>query len=135
MTPDDQKAVFIGSVQVPQTTFCTSHRLELVPGEQRFFISWYSQGTKVVDYFFDANGRVVFRETASFVPEGSNQWAVQPFKIQRNDDGTKTYFLMASDISRGIDIFKWTAPTNPNGTPPPASLLTGSIVPPGWASR
>lgn len=123
MTPDDQKAVFIGSVQVPQTTFCTSHRMELVRGEQRFVISWYSQGTKIVDYFFDSKGRVVFRETATFVPEGSNQWAVQPFKIVKNDDGTRTYYMMASDISRGIDIFTWTGPPNPNGTAPPAALL------------
>ena len=123
MTPDDQKAVFIGSVQVPQTAFCTSHRMELVPGEQRFFISWYSQGTKVVDYFFDANGRVVFRETASFVPEGTNQWAVQPFKVVKNDDGTRTYYLATSDIARGIDIFSWTGPPNPKGSAPPAELL------------
>lgn len=122
LTPDDQKAVFIGSVQVPQTTFCTSHRMEMVPGEQRFFISWYSQGTKVVDYFFDANGRVIFRETASFVPEGANQWAVQPFKIKKNEDGTKTYHLVASDITRGIDIFSWTGPPNPIGSPPPTQV-------------
>lgn len=122
MTPDDQKAVFIGSVQVPQGTFCTSHRMELVKGEQRFFISWYSQGTKVVDYFFDAQGRAVFRETASFVPDGANQWAVQPFKTVTNEDGTKTYYLVASDIARGIDVFSWTGPPNPKGTPPPATV-------------
>ena len=129
MTPDDQKAVFIGSVQVPQTTFCTSHRMEMVPGEQRFFISWYSQGTKIVDYFFDANGRVIFRETASFVPEGTNQWAVQPFKIKKNADGTKTYHLVASDIARGIDVFTWTGPPNPIGSPPPtqAAAAAGAI--------
>jgi hypothetical protein len=127
MTPDDQKAVFIGSVQVPATTFCTSHRMELVPGEQRFFISWYSQGTKVVDYFFDANGKVVFRETASYVPEGANQWAAQPFKIVKNEDGTKTYHLVASDIARGIDIFSWTGPPNPIGTPPPAVVVVGAV--------
>lgn len=128
-TPDDTKAVFIGSVQVPGPTFCTSHRIELVPGEQRLFISWYSQGTKVVDWFFDDNGRVVFRETATYVPEGTQQWAVQPFKIVKNDDGTKTYYLVASDIGRGIDVFSWTAEPNPKGTPPPASLT----APPGPA--
>lgn len=127
MTPDDQKAVFVGSVQVPQTTFCTSHRMELIPGEQRFVISWYSQGTKIVDYFFDANGRVVFRETASFVPEGTNQWAVQPFKTVKNDDGTKTYFFVSSDIARGIDVFSWTGPPNPKGTPPPEAAVTGLL--------
>ena len=126
MTPDDVKAVFVGSVQVPQTTFCTAHRMELVPGEQRFFISWYSQGTKVVDYFFDDAGKVVLRETATYVPEGTNQWAVQPFKITRNEDGTKTYYLMSSDISRGIDVFTWTAPPNPIGSPVPAVLTVGA---------
>lgn len=125
-TPDDAKAVFIGSVQVPGPTFCTSHRIELVPGEQRLFISWYSQGTKVVDWFFDDNGRVVFRETATYVPEGTNQWAVQPFKIVKNPDGTKTYYLVASDIGRGIDVFSWTAAPNKKGTPPPAELVAPS---------
>jgi hypothetical protein len=134
MTPDDVPAVFIGSVQVPSTTFCTSHRLELIPGEQRFVISWYSQGTKIVDYFFDESGKVIFRETASYVPDGSNQWAVQPFKIVKNDDGTKTYYMAASDISRGIDVFSWTGPPNPKGSAPPAELLParsrdGSAVP------
>lgn len=128
MTPDDQKAVFIGSVQVPQTTFCTSHRMEMIPNEQRFVISWYSQGTKIVDYFFDANGKVVFRETASYVPDGTNQWAVQPFKIVKNSDGTKTYYMMSSDISRGIDIFTWTAPPNPKGSLPPKALLSTEVT-------
>jgi hypothetical protein len=123
LTQDDVPAVFIGSVQVPTPTFCTSHRMELIPGEQRFVISWYTQGTKIVDYFFGNDGRVVFRETATYVPEGANQWGVQPFKIVRNDDGTKTYYMMASDIDRGIDIFTWTGPPNPNGTPPPAALV------------
>jgi hypothetical protein len=129
MTPDDVKAVFVGSVQVPQGTFCTSHRMELVKGEQRFFISWYSQGTKVVDYFFDSSGKVVFRETASFVPEGANQWAVQPFKTVKNDDGTKTYYLVASDISRGIDVFSWTGPPNPKGSPPPSAAELADLHP------
>ena len=126
-TPDDQKAVFIGSVQIAAPTFCTAHRMEMVPGEQRFFISWYSQGTKVVDYFFDDAGRVVFRETASYVPEGTQQWAVQPFKIVKNDDGTKTYYLVSSDIGRGIDVFSWTGPPNKKGTPPPAALLSREV--------
>jgi hypothetical protein len=59
------------------------------------------------------------------VAEGTNQWAVQPFKIVKNEDGTKTYFLMSSDISRGIDIFTWTGPPNPNGSPPPAPAVAG----------
>ena len=63
------------------------------------------------------------RETATFVPQGTNQWAVQPFKIVRNDDGTKTYYLAASDIARGIGVFSWTGPPNPKGSAPPAELM------------
>lgn len=122
LTPDDQKAVFIGNVQVPSTTFCTAHVMSQVPKEQRFVIAWYTQGTKIVDWFTDANGRWTFRETASVVPQGpaANTWASDIFKIERNDDGTVTYYFVATDITRGIDVFKWTGPANPIGTPPPA---------------
>ncbi|MFN2525304.1 MAG: hypothetical protein ABR505_03435, partial [Actinomycetota bacterium] len=111
LTPDGELAFYRGQVMYPQATGCTSHVMEHVPGEQRFFVSWYSQGTKVVDYFFDEKGRVVFRETASFIPApNALQWVAQPFKIVKNKDGTLTYHLMASDIGRGIDIFTWTGP-------------------------
>ena len=43
------------------------------------------------------------------------------FKKVKNDDGTMTYYFMSSDITRGIDIFSWTGPRNPMGTPPPSS--------------
>jgi hypothetical protein len=121
-TPDDANAVFIGDVLVPSSTFCTAHVMAQVRKEQRFVIAWYTQGTKIVDYFIDANGRWTFRETASVVPQGpaANTWASNIFKIERNDDGTVTYYFLATDITRGIDVFKWTGPANPTGTPPPA---------------
>lgn len=120
-TPDGDKAVFIGEVVVPQATFCTAHVMEQIKGEQRFTIAWYSQGTKVVDWFVDGQGRWTFREIASVIPENptANTWTSEVFKIVKNDDGTKTYYFMSSDISRGIDIFSWTGPPNPTGTPPP----------------
>ena len=120
--PEGNKAVFIGEVLVPSPTFCTSHVMEQIKGEQRFTIAWYSQGTKIVDYFIDDQGRWTFREIASMVPQGpaANTWVSQVFKIKRNDDGSKTYYFMASDIARGIDIFTWTGPPNPMGTPPPS---------------
>lgn len=121
MTPDDQKAVFIGEVVVPHPTFCTAHRMQLMRGEQRFVIAWYSQGTKIVDYFIDAQGRWTFRETASIVFPGANTWTTMPFKKVTNEDGTKTYWFVASDIGRGVDIFSWTGPPNPKGTPPPGT--------------
>ncbi len=120
-TPEGNKAVFIGAVVVPSGTFCTSHVMEQIRGEQRFTIAWYSQGTKIVDYFIDDAGKWTFRETASVVPQGpaATTWTSQVFKIVTNDDDTKTYYFMASDITRGIDIFTWTGPPNPTGTPPP----------------
>jgi hypothetical protein len=121
LQPDGSKAVFIGEVVIPSPTFCTSHVMQQIRGEQRFAIAWYSQGTKIVDYFIDDQGRWTFREIASVVPQGpnANTWVSQVFKVTTNDDGTKTYFFMASDITRGIDIFSWTGPPNPTGTPPP----------------
>jgi len=120
-TPDGDKAVFIGEVVVPNATFCTAHVMEQLKGEQRFTIAWYSQGTKIVDWFVDSQGRWTFREIASVVPQNpaANTWTSIPFKTVKNKDGTVTYYFMASDISRGIDIFSWTGPRNPLGTPPP----------------
>jgi hypothetical protein len=119
--PEGDNAVFIGNVHIDSPTFCTAHVMEQIPGEQRFTIAWYTQGTKIVDYFIDDNGRWTFRETASVIPTGpnANTWASQVFKKKMNKDGTVTYWFMANDITRGIDIFKWTGPANPRGTPPP----------------
>jgi len=120
-TPDGDKAVFIGEVVVPNATFCTAHVMEQLKGEQRFTIAWYSQGTKIVDWFVDSQGRWTFREIASVIPQNptANTWASQVFKTVKNKDGTVTYYFMATDINRGIDIFSWTGPRNPLGTPPP----------------
>lgn len=120
-TPDGDKAVFIGEVVVPQTTFCTAHVMEQIKGEQRFAIAWYSQGTKIVDWFVDDQGRWTFREIASVIPQNpsAETWTSEVFKKVKNDDGTVTYYFMSSDITRGIDIFSWTGPANPMGTPPP----------------
>ena len=135
LQPDDSKAVFIGEAVVPASTFCTAHVMQQLGGEQRFAIAWYSQGTKIVDWFIDGNGRWTFRETASVVPQGPNAttWASQVFKKVDNEDGTRTYYFMASDITRGIDIFSWTGPTNPIGTPPPAPATAESPQRAGFA--
>ena len=122
LDPDGNKAVFIGDVVVPSPTFCTAHVMEQIPGEQRFSIAWYNQGTKIVDWFVNAENRWTFRETASAVPQGppATTWTSLVFKIKNNDDGTRTYYFISSDVSRGIDVFSWTGPANPMGTPPPA---------------
>ena len=115
-TPEGEKAIYIGTPQVPSPTFCTTHVIEQIPGEQRLAVAYYSQGTKIIDFAIDDAGKWTFRETASIVFPGAQTWTSQPFKITKNSDGTKTYYFMSSDIGRGIDIFTWRAEPNPIGT-------------------
>jgi hypothetical protein len=106
------------------------HVIEKIPGEQRFVVAYYSQGTKIVDYWVDAQGELQFRETASIILPNAQTWAAEDFKIVDNGDGTKTYYFAASDITRGIDVFSWTGPPNPIGSAPPAP----GILPPRAAT-
>jgi hypothetical protein len=108
----------------PAATFCDIHVIEHIPGEQRLIVAYYSSGTKIVDYFIDKSGRWTVRETASLMLPGPNTWAVEDFLIKRNKDGTRTYFFVASDIQRGIDVFSWTGPPNPIGSKAPRAGLT-----------
>lgn len=80
-----------------------------------------SQGIKIVDYFVDAAGNLEFRETSSFTLPNANTWAAEDFKIVDNADGTRTYFIAADDIHRGIDVLSWTGPPNPTGAQAPAA--------------
>ena len=115
------KAVWIGEPYVPAQTFCTVHVIEKIPDEQRLVVAYYSQGTKILDYWQDAEGEFHFRETASIIFPGAETWATEDFKIVDNPDGTRTYYFAASDIGRGIDVFSWTGPTNPIGSAPPTT--------------
>lgn len=124
-TPTKKKAIWIGEPVVPAASFCTVHVIEQIPGEQRFTVAYYTQGTKILDYFVDRQGRVSFRETASIVFRGANTWSVDVFKIDDNRDGTRTYYLVASDIGRGIDVFSLTLKPNPIGSTPPRGSAAG----------
>jgi hypothetical protein len=125
-TPTGDKAVYISDAVVPAGTFCDIHVIEHVPGEQRFVAAYYSQGIKIVDYFVDGAGRIQFRETSSFTLPNANTWAAEDFKIVNNANGTRTYFLAADDIHRGIDVVSWTGRPNPVGAqaPPESSGTT-----------
>jgi len=120
-TPDGAKAVYISDAVVPAETFCDIHVIELLPGEQRFIAAYYTQGIKIVDYFVDGAGNIEFRETSSFTLPNANTWAAEDFKIVDNPDGTRTYFMAADDIHRGIDILSWTGTPNPTGAQAPAA--------------
>lgn len=113
-TPEGEKAVFISENVAAGPTFCNIHVIEKVPGEQRIWVSWYSQGLKVVDYFIK-NGKWTFDEVASYRMPNTNNWAFEDFKIVNHKNGERTYYLLASDIQRGIDIVKWRGPTNRKG--------------------
>jgi hypothetical protein len=127
-TPAGEKAVYISDAVVPAETFCDIHVIEQVPNEQRFIAAYYSQGVKVVDYFVDAQGHVQFRETSSFTLPNANTWAAEDFKIVDNPDGTRTYFIAADDIHRGIDVMSWTGRPNPVGAQAPAASSTTGLM-------
>ncbi|HVF75669.1 MAG TPA: hypothetical protein VM938_11525 [Acidimicrobiales bacterium] len=111
-TNDGKKAVFISKNLLPAPTFCNIHVIEHIPDEQRIIAAWYSQGFKVIDYEIDAEGRWSFTEVGALTLPGAQTWTIEPFKIADNDDGTRTYFLMSSDIGRGIDVVSFTAEPN-----------------------
>jgi hypothetical protein len=125
LTPAGRKAVYISNAVVPAASFCDIHVIELIPNEQRFIAAYYSQGIKIVDYFVNSQGRLQFHERSSFTLPNANTWAAEDFKTVTNSNGTKTYFIVANDIHRGIDVMSWTGKPNPIGAvAPPTSSVT-----------
>ncbi len=135
-TPTGEKAVYISDAVVPAETFCDIHVIEQIPGEQRFIAAYYSQGIKIVDWYVDDDGRVQFVERSSFTLPNANTWAAEDFKIRRNDNGTRTYFIATNDIHRGVDVVAWTGRPNRIGAEAPrsregltnAGLLGASVI-------
>lgn len=128
-TPGGGKSVYISDAVVPAATFCDIHVIEQVPGEQRLIAAYYTQGIKIVDYFVDPAGHLEFREVASFTLPNANTWAAEDFKIVNRSDGTRTYFIAADDIHRGIDVVSWTGRPNPIGAQAaPAGSATTSTT-------
>ena len=115
-----EKAVFRAPVRSgPQGSFCTSHVFQQIPGQNRIFMGWYSQGTQVVDYVENPDGTLDFKQAAWFTPENANTWVSHVFKAQANPDGTYTYWGATGDgiisgTGRGaIDVYKVTLPAAP----------------------
>ena len=126
--PGGEKAVYISDAVVAAETFCDIHVIERVPGEQRLIVAYYTQGIKIVDYYVNAQGRVQFSERSSFTLPNANTWAAEDFKIVNNPNGTRTYYLAADDIHRGIDVVSWTGRPNPIGSQAPASGSGGTAM-------
>ena len=138
-TKEGKRAIFIGTSPTPSPTFCTIHVIEQIPGEARVIAAYYDGGTKIVDYFVDAEGKWSFKETASYRLPGANTWASEVFKIVDNKDGTNTYFFVGTGFAlgegtaRGIDVFSWTGPANPTSkavAQPASAPAPGNNAPP-----
>ena len=119
-TSEGGKAIYRAPVRTgAQATVCTAHVMQQIPGQNRIFMGWYSQGTQVVDFTENPDGTLDFKEVGSFIPASANQWVSHVFKAQENPDGTFTYWGAAADFALGergrntIDIYRVTLPPAP----------------------
>jgi hypothetical protein len=119
-TPSGEKAIYRVPIRTAaQATVCTAHVFQQIPGQNRIFMAWYSQGTQVLDFVENADGTVTLKEAGFFIPANANQWVSHVFKSRRNADGTWTYWGAAADFNLGergrnaIDIWKVTLPAPP----------------------
>jgi hypothetical protein len=118
-TPEGGKAIYRAPVRTqPQASTCTAHVFQQIPGQNRIFMGWYSQGTQVLDFHENADGTVEIEEAGYFIPANANQWVSHVFKWQRNRNGTFTYWGVAGDFMLGagrnsVDVWKVTMPAPP----------------------
>ena len=113
------KAIYRAPVRTqPQASTCTAHVFQQVPGQNRIFMGWYSQGTQVVDFVERNDGSVELKEAGYFIPANANQWVSHVFKTQKNPNGTFTYWGVAADFALGagrnaVEVYKVTLPAPP----------------------
>ncbi|HZO58214.1 MAG TPA: hypothetical protein VFB51_00840 [Solirubrobacterales bacterium] len=118
--PSGKKAIFRAPIRTAaQASFCTAHVFQIIPGQNRIFMGWYSQGTQVIDFYENANGTLTFHQVGWFLPANANTWVSHVFKVQPNPNGTYTYWGATGDFNFGergrsaIDIYKVTLPAPP----------------------
>nr|MBV6628981.1 hypothetical protein [Oceanococcus sp. HetDA_MAG_MS8] len=140
-TPDGDKAIYRATPRMVGGTFCTAHLFQQIPGQNRIFMGWYSQGTQVVDYIENPDGSFEWKEAAWWIPEGGTQWVSHIFAFEENADGSFTYWGTSADISRtAVDVYSVTlpapeqmqpavqVPTRDVPLPRPAAPSTGGAV-------
>jgi hypothetical protein len=122
------KAIYRAPIRTgPQSSLCTSHVFQQIPGQNRIFMGWYSQGTQVLDYEETSNGRFVWREAGFFIPAQADEWVSHVFKVERTPDDKFVYYGATGDFNLGgagrnaIDVYKVTLPA----PPAPRSLQPG----------
>ena len=57
-------------------SLCTAHVFQQIPGQNRIFMGWYSQGTQVVDFTENPDGTIDFNDAGYFIPINANTWVV-----------------------------------------------------------
>jgi hypothetical protein len=130
-TPSGDKAVIRAPINTqPQGTECTAHVFQQIPGQNRVFMGWYSQGTQVFDYVEHPDGTFEWRHVGWFTPEYANTWVSAVFRVDENQDGSFTYYGATGDFNVGngrsaVDVYRVTLP-------PPAQTLVdaGEPLPP-----
>jgi hypothetical protein len=119
-TPSGDKAIYRAEPRTGvELTTCTSHVFHQIPGQNRIFMGWYTQGTQVVDFVERRDGTVEFRDAGFFIPTNANTWTSAVFKMKKNANGTFTYWGATGDflIAKGrnaVDIWKATLPPPPS---------------------
>ena len=128
-TPDGKKAIFRATPRTgAQATVCTAHVMQQIPGQNRIFMGWYSQGTQVIDFTENPDGTVDIKEAGHFIPTNTNAWVSHIFKAQENPDGTFTYWGATGDFNLGergrnaVDVYKVTLPPPPKPADGPGLL-------------
>ncbi len=128
-TSRGQRAIYRAPIRTrPQENICTSHVFQQIPGQNRIFMGWYSQGTQVVDFTENADGSIDFKEAGYFIPASADQWVSHIFKVERNANGSFTYYGVASDFALGsagrnsVEVYKVTLPAPPT----PRGRLAGT---------
>ncbi len=88
-----------------------------IPGQNRIFMGWYSQGTQVVDFVENPEtGTVEFFPVGYMIPASANQWASAVFKVERTPTERSPTTGATGDFSLGIagrsaiDVWKATLP-------------------------
>jgi hypothetical protein len=129
-TAKGDKAIYRVPIRTgAQVTICTAHVFQQIPGQNRIFMAWYSQGTQVFDYVERPDGTLDLKEAGWFIPAAANEWTSAIFRVEKNADGTFTYYGAAGDFRltesgrNAIDLYKVTLPA------PPSPRIAGASVP------
>ena len=127
---EGNRAIYRAEINTqPHGAICTAHVFQQIPGQNRIFMGWYSQGTQVVDFTENADGTIDFNPTGYMIPENANTWTSHVFKVEQNEDGSFTYWGATGDFALGeagrnaVDVYKVTLPPPPK---PRGAALPGT---------